>query len=50
MPAKIVITGEQRDFSTPIQYTFRNESGAEVQVEAHNYEGARRPLDKQTKN
>ncbi len=47
MAAKTVITAEPKDFFAPILYTFRNGAGAEIQIEAHNYEGARRALNKQ---
>ncbi len=50
MVAKTVITDEPKEFSAPIQFTFRNESGKEEKIEAHNYRAARRALNKQTRN
>lgn len=46
--AKIIITGEQKPVDAPISYIFRNDAGAEVQIEARNIHSARYALNKQT--
>ena len=50
MTAKTVITMEEKPFSAPTEYTFRNAEGDEIRVEDHNYRQARNKLNKITGN
>lgn len=50
MTAKTVITFQDKPFSTPIEYTFRNAEGKEKKVEGQNYRQARDKLNKITGN